>query len=379
VKADGKKEKTNLVKLLVNAPKTFWTVGLVQFFCWFAFLFMWTYTNGTVAKKAFDCPETTTITGLSQLNANGEVESTFSAKYILTEDNQVVVDHGKRCVAGVVTAEGEFVVAESVVLNGDTIVDGSLMKRIDGKTPYDFGQEVAANGLVVNGQAVETASFKLVDYLSRMEGKTNLVLADIFTHDPKTGEVVIDGESKVTLADPANAQFDTSIVLDTESTEYNDAGNWVGILFAVQAIGSVLWAIVLPMFRSRKFSYSLSLILGGVGFVSAGFITDPYLLFVSFLLIGCAWAAMLAWPFTILTNSLKGGNIGAYLGLFNCSICIPQIVGALLGGVILSAIGDPGQLAPQYMMMVIAGCSLFLGALAVGFIKEHNPADDKVE
>jgi maltose/moltooligosaccharide transporter len=212
-----------------------------------------------------------------------------------------------------------------------------------------------------------------------MEGKTNLVLADIFTHDPKTGEVVIDGESKVTLADPANAQFDTSIVLDTESTEYNDAGNWVGILFAVQAIGSVLWAIVLPMFRSRKFSYSLSLILGGVGFVSAGFITDPYLLFVSFLLIGCAWAAMLAWPFTILTNSLKGGNIGAYLGLFNCSICIPQIVGALLGGVILSAIGDPGQLAPQYMMMVIAGCSLFLGALAVGFIKEHNPADDKVE
>jgi MFS family permease len=379
VKADGKKEKTNLVKLLVNAPKTFWTVGLVQFFCWFAFLFMWTYTNGTVAKKAFDCPETTTITGLSQLNANGEVESTFSAKYILTEDNQVVVDHGKRCVAGVVTAEGEFVAAESVVLNGDTIVDGSLMKRIDGKTPYDFGQEVVANGLVVNGQAVETASFKLVDYLSRMEGKTNLVLADIFTHDPKTGEVVIDGESKVTLADPANAQFDTSIVLDTESTEYNDAGNWVGILFAVQAIGSVLWAIVLPMFRSRKFSYSLSLILGGVGFVSAGFITDPYLLFVSFLLIGCAWAAMLAWPFTILTNSLKGGNIGAYLGLFNCSICIPQIVGALLGGVILSAIGDPGQLAPQYMMMVIAGCSLFLGALAVGFIKEHNPADDKVE
>jgi hypothetical protein len=379
VKADGKKEKTNLVKLLVNAPKTFWTVGLVQFFCWFAFLFMWTYTNGTVAKKAFDCPETTTITGLSQLNANGEVESTFSAKYILTEDNQVVVDHGKRCVAGVVTAEGEFVAAESVVLNGDTIVDGSLMKRIGGKTPYDFGQEVAANGLVVNGQAVETASFKLVDYLSRMEGKTNLVLADIFTHDPKTGEVVIDGESKVTLADPANAQFDTSIVLDTESTEYNDAGNWVGILFAVQAIGSVLWAIVLPMFRSRKFSYSLSLILGGVGFVSAGFITDPYLLFVSFLLIGCAWAAMLAWPFTILTNSLKGGNIGAYLGLFNCSICIPQIVGALLGGVILSAIGDPGQLAPQYMMMVIAGCSLFLGALAVGFIKEHNPADDKVE
>ena len=81
---------------------------------------------------------------------------------------------------------------------------------------------------------------------------------------------------------------------------------------------------------------------------------------------------MLAWPFTILTNSLKGGNIGAYLGLFNCSICIPQIVGALVGGWILSLIGSPDQLAPQYMMMVIAGVSLFLGAVAVVFIKEKK-------
>jgi len=97
------------------------------------------------------------------------------------------------------------------------------------------------------------------------------------------------------------------------------------------------------------------------------------MLFASFALIGCAWAAMLAWPFTILTNSLKSGNIGAYLGLFNCSICIPQIVGALLGGWILSMLGSPDQLAPQYMMMVIAGIALVIGAIAVTFIKETKP------
>jgi MFS family permease len=377
VKEDGKKEKTNLVKLLVNAPKTFWTVGLVQFFCWFAFLFMWTYTNGTVAKKAFNCPETTTVTGISQLNSNGEAESTFSAKYILTADKKVVVDHGKLCVAGLVADNGEFVEGSTIVVGNDTIVaDGLINKAV--KDSYKFNEPNAVDQTVtVDGNAVETSSITLVDYLSRMDGKTNLILADIYTHDPNTGELFIDGSKDVTLSDPQNARVETSVVLDTESNEYNDAGNWVGILFAVQAIGSVLWAIVLPMFRSRKFSYSLSLILGGVGFISAGFMTDPYLLFVSFLLIGCAWAAMLAWPFTILTNSLTGGNIGAYLGLFNCSICIPQIVGALLGGVILSALGSADQLAPQYLMMVIAGISLFLGALAVGFIKEHTPqADD---
>ena len=81
---------------------------------------------------------------------------------------------------------------------------------------------------------------------------------------------------------------------------------------------------------------------------------------------------MLAWPFTILTNSLRGGNIGAYLGLFNCSICIPQIVGAIVGGHILSLMGNENELAPEYMMMIIAGVSLILGAACVAFIKEHS-------
>lgn len=64
---ESKKEKTNMFKLLVKAPKAFWTVGLVQFFCWAAFMFMWTYTNGTVALNVFDTPVITTMTnGVSE-------------------------------------------------------------------------------------------------------------------------------------------------------------------------------------------------------------------------------------------------------------------------------------------------------------------------
>ena len=97
----------------------------------------------------------------------------------------------------------------------------------------------------------------------------------------------------------------TKIVLDTKSLQYQNAADWVGVLFAVQAIGSVLWAICIPMFKDRRCVYSLSLVLGGIGFISTYFIHDPYMLFISFLLIGCAWAAMLALPFTILTNALS--------------------------------------------------------------------------
>lgn len=395
--ASDKKEKTNLIKLLVNAPKTFWTVGLVQFFCWFAFLFMWTYTNGTIAKQAFNCPETTTIHGITETLADGS-SATYNAKYILTADSMLIVDNGKAAVAGIVDADGIFHAATQVQLTTTSqpeqkidfgglditaptmgiervtpVVTDDMLASTNGISRFAFNTPVETEGrtLIINGnEGIETPSFTIVDRLSQMKAGSGIIMADIYTHDPNSGALFLDGTSTATLADPAKCAFDTSIVLNTESDEYNDAGNWVGILFAVQAIGSVLWAVCLPLFRSRKFSYSLSLMLGAAGFISAGLITNQYLLFVSFILIGCAWAAMLAWPFTILTNSLKSGNIGAYLGLFNCSICIPQIVGALAGGWILSAIGSPSELAPQYMMMIIAGISLVLGSLAVVFIKE---------
>lgn len=397
--ASDKKEKTNLIKLLVNAPKTFWTVGLVQFFCWFAFLFMWTYTNGTIAKQAFNCPETTTIHGITETLADGS-SATYNAKYILTADSMLIVDNGKAAVAGIVDADGVFHAATEVQLTTTSqpeqkidfgglditaptmgiervtpVVTADMLASTNGISRFAFNTPVETEGrtLIINGnEGIDTPSFTIVDRLSQMKGASGIIMADIYTHDPNSGALFLDGTSTATLADPAKCAFDTSIVLNTESDEYNDAGNWVGILFAVQAIGSVLWAVCLPLFRSRKFSYSLSLMLGAAGFISAGLITNQYLLFVSFLLIGCAWAAMLAWPFTILTNSLKSGNIGAYLGLFNCSICIPQIVGALAGGWILSAIGSPSELAPQYMMMIIAGISLVLGSLAVVFIKEGS-------
>ena len=152
---------------------------------------------------------------------------------------------------------------------------------------------------------------------------------------------------------------------DVTSAGYQEAGNWTGIVFAVQTLGAVLWATVLPQFRNVKLAYSASLILGGIGFALVPFVHDQHLLFVPFLLIGCAWAAMLAMPFALVTNALQGyGHMGAYLGLFNCTICIPQIIAALLGGVVLSIVGSH-----QYNMMIVAGVSLFIGSLCVFGIK----------
>ena len=156
---------------------------------------------------------------------------------------------------------------------------------------------------------------------------------------------------------------------DVASEGYQEAGNWVGILFAVQAVGSVLWALLIPKFKSIKLAYAVSLLIGAAGFASVFFIHDQYLLFVSFLLIGVAWAAMLAVPFTLLTNSLSGEHIGTYLGLFNGTICLPQIVAAACGGLLLKLVGGA-----QVSMFLVAGVFLVLGALSVMLVKEGRKA-----
>ena len=152
---------------------------------------------------------------------------------------------------------------------------------------------------------------------------------------------------------------------DTSTHAYQEAGNWVGILFAVQAMGSVAWALVLPRFRNTKVAYAISLVVAGIGFGMVPFIHNQYLLFVPFLLIGAGWAAMLAMPFTFVTNALQGyGHMGAYLGLFNGTICVPQIVAAAISGYLLTLVGSH-----QSNMMFVAGIFLCLGAFCVSFIR----------
>ncbi len=158
---------------------------------------------------------------------------------------------------------------------------------------------------------------------------------------------------------------------DAVSEGYQLAGNWVGILFAVQAIGSVLWAVVLPQFKNIKAAYALSLIIGGIGFAMVPYIHNQYLLFVPYFLIGFAWAAMLAMPFTMVTNAFEGSNrMGTALGLFNCTICLPQIAAAALGGVLLAAMGSV-----QGNMLLLAGALLAAGALCVFIIEDKKRAD----
>ncbi|MBR6937710.1 MAG: SLC45 family MFS transporter [Prevotella sp.] len=153
---------------------------------------------------------------------------------------------------------------------------------------------------------------------------------------------------------------------DSTSEEYQVAGNWTGVLYAIQAMGSVVWATILPRFKNTKMAYACSLFLGGLGFALIPYVPNQYAQIVPFLLIGCAWAAMLAMPFTFVTNALQGyGHMGAYLGLFNGTICLPQIIAAICGGSILHIVGGHSS-----TMMIVSGVLLVIGSCCVSLIKK---------
>ncbi|WP_026021823.1 SLC45 family MFS transporter [Bacillus timonensis] len=154
---------------------------------------------------------------------------------------------------------------------------------------------------------------------------------------------------------------------DPSSSAYQSAGNWFGILSAVQSIAAVLWSLVLARVpnNKRKPGYAISLLLGGIGFASVFFIHHQVALVVSFILIGIAWAAMMTFPFTMLTNALEGENMGTYLGLFNGSICLPQIIASCLSFALFPAFGSS-----MPAMILVSGILLVIGAFSVSVIKE---------
>ena len=157
---------------------------------------------------------------------------------------------------------------------------------------------------------------------------------------------------------------------DSHSDAYQTAGDWVGIVLAVQALASVVWASLLPSIERRfglKASYAVSLLIGAIGFVMVPFIHDQWLVFIPYALTGCTWAAMLALPFTIVTNALEGRpHMGTYLGLFNCAICLPQIVAGLINVFVVALMGSQAN-----MLFVCCAC-LVMGAVSVYAIKDKQ-------
>ncbi len=153
---------------------------------------------------------------------------------------------------------------------------------------------------------------------------------------------------------------------DPKSKDFNEAGNWTGVIFAAYSVFAALFSLVITPLANkygRKNIYMLSLLCGGLGLLSMMFIKDKNLLFVPMIGVGIAWAAILALPYAILSSSLPPKQTGVYMGIFNATITIPQIAAGLLGGVLLSAFGGNA-----ISMITLAGVSMLIAGICAKLV-----------
>ncbi|HNX57168.1 MAG TPA: MFS transporter [Prolixibacteraceae bacterium] len=168
---------------------------------------------------------------------------------------------------------------------------------------------------------------------------------------------------------PAVAQHVYGTAIDDSSSAlYQEAGNWVGILFGVYSFFAAIFSILMTKIASkigRKTTYALALAMGGLGYLSMYLFNTPNLLLFSMVGIGIAWAAILAMPYSLLSESLPADKMGVYMGIFNFTIAGPQIISGLLGGPLLRGLFHNHAI----FMIMICGVAMLLGSLSVMFIK----------
>ncbi|MBN8652727.1 MAG: MFS transporter [Cytophagales bacterium] len=158
---------------------------------------------------------------------------------------------------------------------------------------------------------------------------------------------------------------------DRSSVMFNDAANWVGIIFGVYNGVSAIYALMLPFIAAkvgRKTTHAVSLTAGGLGLISIYFIHDPTILLFSMIGVGMAWASILAMPYAILAGSIPPHKMGIYMGVFNFFITLPQIINGVIGGPIVKHFYN----SQAIYAIVMAGVFLLIAAFCVRFVKDTD-------
>ncbi|MFY0713777.1 MFS transporter [Seonamhaeicola sp. NFXS20] len=172
------------------------------------------------------------------------------------------------------------------------------------------------------------------------------------------------------FATPAIAQHVYGLsYTDSSSAAFQDAGDWVGILFGVYNLVSAFYAFALPRIAKkvgRKKTHAISLLIGGIGLLSIYIMPDKNWLIVSMIAVGIAWASILAMPYAILAGSISPKKMGVYMGIFNFFIVIPQIINALIGGPLVKYVYSNHAV----FALITSGISFLIAAALVSKVKD---------
>jgi len=168
---------------------------------------------------------------------------------------------------------------------------------------------------------------------------------------------------------------------DAQSALYTQGIEWGGFVFAFYSITCFVVALALPKLAavsSRKTVHAAALLCGAAGLLSVPLIHNKYVLLLSMVGVGIAWASILSMPYAILSTAVPPQRMGVYMGVFNFFIVIPEIVAAVgFGPLIRLVFGEGNPDAPLYVVM-LGGACLLTAAACVGLVRDVGGARELV-
>lgn len=248
---------------------------------------------------------------------------------------------------------------------GAAMLVGAIVWTIIRTTEYSPAEQAAFHG--DDETEIEESSSILQDILNMPKAMRQLGWVQFFSW--------FGLFSMWVFSTPAIAQHIYGLASsDTNSAEYNDAGNWVGVIFGIYNLVSAVYAFFLPALAGRigrRQTHAFSLVIGGIGLLMIYFVPSPLWLIPCMMAVGIAWASILAMPYAILAGSIPHRKMGIYMGIFNFFITLPQITNGIFGGPMVKYWFD-GQ---AIWALMLGGACLILAALAVLRVEDdENPS-----
>ena len=328
-------------------PKTMKQLAIVQFFSWFALFAMWIYTTNGITAEKYDMKIDNEMVAflkneLKNVNDTSDSKVKSISKELSHYSNKLNADN-KQISANVNLVK--FFLNDKIFNEKELI--NSIEAEIKTKTDNDF--------------------IKIKEHLSKIKHEKNPNInyeTVLFVNQSlKSGTI--------NLPENIKSKFSQYTRLKHIRKEYNDGADWIGVGFGVYNGFAAIFAFFLMFLArktSRKMTHSISLIVGGISFISLFFIDNHTLLLVPFVGIGLAWASILAMPYAILTGALPTNKMGVYMGIFNFFIVIPQILAASLLGFMVKTIFNEHSI----YALILGGISMILAAGLVTIVKDDN-------
>jgi maltose/moltooligosaccharide transporter len=261
----------------------------------------------------------------------------------------------------------------SFIIGAAILVASILVTLFNTKeyTPEEVAQFEAAEGIVHDKQKEAKLTDIFTDFKKMPLTMRQLSWVQFFSWFALFGMWV--------FTTPAIAHHIYNLPLeDTSSKAYQDAGDWVGVLFGVYNLVSAVFAFSLPYIAfkiGRKLTHSVSLFIGGISLISIYFMPNEYWVILPMIGVGIAWASILSMPFAILAGSIAPRKMGVYMGIFNFFVVIPQIVNALIGGPLVKYVYNNNAI----YAIVTSGVSFIIAALLVTKVNDVDDLKSKSE